>query len=46
MVPPEDLNIVKPIKRVLPSGFGVWDTPDVGLGELPPGLNPPRTRQG
>ena len=43
MAPPKDLNMVKPIERVLRSGlFGVWDAPDVGLDELPPGLNPAR----
>jgi phenylpropionate dioxygenase-like ring-hydroxylating dioxygenase large terminal subunit len=41
MAPPKDLNMVKPIERVLRSGlFGPWDPPDIGLGELPPGLNP------
>jgi phenylpropionate dioxygenase-like ring-hydroxylating dioxygenase large terminal subunit len=39
MAPPKDLNMVKPIERVLRSGlFGVWEGPDIG--ELPPGLNP------
>jgi phenylpropionate dioxygenase-like ring-hydroxylating dioxygenase large terminal subunit len=43
MAPPKDLNMVKPIERVLRSGlFGVWDAPDIGLDELPPGLNPAR----
>ena len=43
MSPPKDLNMVKPIERVLRSGlFGPWDAPDVGLGELPPALNPAR----
>ena len=43
MAPPKDLNMVKPIERVLRSGlFGVWDPPDIGLDELPPGLNPAR----
>jgi phenylpropionate dioxygenase-like ring-hydroxylating dioxygenase large terminal subunit len=43
MAPPKDLNMVKPIERVLRSGlFGVWDAPDLGLDELPPGLNPAR----
>jgi hypothetical protein len=33
--------MVKPIERVLRSGlFGVWDAPDVGLEQLPSGLNP------
>jgi phenylpropionate dioxygenase-like ring-hydroxylating dioxygenase large terminal subunit len=39
MAPPKDLNMVKPIERVLRSGlFGPWDKPDIG--ELPPGVNP------
>lgn len=43
MSPPKDLKMVKPIERVLRSGlFGPWDAPDIGLGELPPGLNPAR----
>ena len=43
MAPPKDLNMVKPIERVLRSGlFGVWDPPDIGIDELPPGLNPAR----
>jgi phenylpropionate dioxygenase-like ring-hydroxylating dioxygenase large terminal subunit len=43
MSPPRDLNMVKPIERVLRSGlFGPWDAPDVGLDELPPGINPAR----
>jgi phenylpropionate dioxygenase-like ring-hydroxylating dioxygenase large terminal subunit len=41
MSPPKDPNMVKPIERVLRSGlFGPWDAPDLGLDELPPGLNP------
>jgi phenylpropionate dioxygenase-like ring-hydroxylating dioxygenase large terminal subunit len=45
MSPPKDLNMVKPIERVLRSGlFGPWDAPDIGLDELPPGLNPARHR--
>jgi len=46
MSPPKDLNMVKPIERVLRSGlFGPWDRPDIdGLEELPPGLNPSRHR--
>jgi len=41
MAPPKDLNMVKPMERVLRSGlFGVWDGPDIG--ELPEGLNPAR----
>jgi phenylpropionate dioxygenase-like ring-hydroxylating dioxygenase large terminal subunit len=43
MAPPKDLDMVKPIERVLRSGlFGPWDPPDIGLDELPPGLNPAR----
>jgi hypothetical protein len=43
MAPPKDLDMVKPIERVLRSGlFGAWDAPDIGLDELPPGLNPSR----
>jgi len=48
MSPPKDLDMVKPIERVLRSGlFGPWDRPDVpGLSreELPPGINPSRHR--
>ena len=41
MAPPKDERMVKPIERVLRSGlFGVWDSPDIGIDELPPGLNP------
>jgi len=41
MSPPKDLSMVKPIERLLRSGlFGPWDAPDIGLDELPPGLNP------
>jgi phenylpropionate dioxygenase-like ring-hydroxylating dioxygenase large terminal subunit len=41
MSPPKDLNMVKPIERVLRSGlFGAWDPPDIGIDALPPGLNP------
>jgi len=43
MAPPKDETMVKPIERVLRSGlFGVWDAPDIGIDELPPGLNPAR----
>jgi phenylpropionate dioxygenase-like ring-hydroxylating dioxygenase large terminal subunit len=43
MAPPKDINMVKPIERVLRSGlFGVWDAPDIGLDELPSGVNPAR----
>jgi phenylpropionate dioxygenase-like ring-hydroxylating dioxygenase large terminal subunit len=45
MAPPKDPSMVKPIERVLRSGlFGPWDPPDIGLDELPPGLNPARHR--
>jgi len=44
MAPPKDLAMVKPIERVLRSGlFGPWDAPDIGMDELPPGLNPARS---
>jgi phenylpropionate dioxygenase-like ring-hydroxylating dioxygenase large terminal subunit len=43
MSPPKDLNMVKPIEQKLRSGlFGPWDAPDLGMKELPPGLNPAR----
>jgi phenylpropionate dioxygenase-like ring-hydroxylating dioxygenase large terminal subunit len=43
MSPPKDLNMVKPIERVLRSGlFGPWDAPDIGIDEPPPALNPAR----
>jgi phenylpropionate dioxygenase-like ring-hydroxylating dioxygenase large terminal subunit len=46
MSPPKDLDMVKPIERVLRSGlFGPWDKPEgVDLSDLPPGLNPARHR--
>jgi phenylpropionate dioxygenase-like ring-hydroxylating dioxygenase large terminal subunit len=45
MSPPKDLNMVKPIERVLQSGlFGPWEAP-IDLSELPPGLNPARAKQ-
>ncbi|WP_327435241.1 aromatic ring-hydroxylating oxygenase subunit alpha [Streptomyces sp. NBC_01236] len=46
MSPPKDLNMVKPVERVLRSGlFGPWDRPDItGLDKLPAGLNPARHR--
>jgi phenylpropionate dioxygenase-like ring-hydroxylating dioxygenase large terminal subunit len=45
MSPPKDLDMVKPIERVLRSGlFGPWDKPDIDLSDLPPGLNPARHR--
>ena len=43
MAPPKDINMVKPIERVLRSGlFGPWDAPDLGIDELPPAINPAR----
>ena len=47
MAPPKDLNMVKPMERVLRSGlFGPWDRPEIdGLDELPPSLNPARMKQ-
>jgi hypothetical protein len=44
----EDLNMVKPIERVLRSGnFGPWDRPDIpALKDLPPGLNPSASTAG
>lgn len=46
MSPPKDLNMVKPIERILHSGlFGPWDRPDIkGIlpDELPPAVNPAR----
>jgi phenylpropionate dioxygenase-like ring-hydroxylating dioxygenase large terminal subunit len=44
MSPPKDVNMVKPIERVVRSGlFGPWEPPDIdGLDELPPGVNPAR----
>jgi phenylpropionate dioxygenase-like ring-hydroxylating dioxygenase large terminal subunit len=46
MSPPKDLNMVKPIERVLRSGlFGPWDKPDIdGLDPLPEGLNLSRSK--
>jgi len=44
MSPPKDLNMVKPIERILRSGlFGPWDHPQIdGLDVLPPAVNPAR----
>jgi phenylpropionate dioxygenase-like ring-hydroxylating dioxygenase large terminal subunit len=44
MSPPKDLDMVKPIERVLHSGlFGPWEPPiDI---ELPPAVNPARAKQ-
>jgi phenylpropionate dioxygenase-like ring-hydroxylating dioxygenase large terminal subunit len=44
MSPPKDLNMVKPIERVLHSGlFGPWEAPiDI---DLPPAVNPARAKQ-
>ncbi|CAO5192119.1 Rieske-like 2Fe-2S protein [Frankia sp. AiPs1] len=46
MAPPKDINMVKPIERVLRSGlFGPWDPPDIeGLDALPPSVNPAQSR--
>lgn len=46
MSPPKDLEMVKPIERILHSGlFGPWEhPPGIDLSELPPGLNPARHR--
>jgi hypothetical protein len=46
MSPPKDLDMVKPIERVLRSGlFGPWDRPALdGLDQLPPAVNPARHR--
>ena len=46
MAPPKDPSMVKPIERILRSGnFGAWDRPDIpALDQLPPGLNPSRSR--
>lgn len=39
--PPKDLSMVKPIEQKLRTGlFGPWDPPDIGIEDLPPGLNP------
>jgi phenylpropionate dioxygenase-like ring-hydroxylating dioxygenase large terminal subunit len=41
---PSDDQPVKRIDRLTRSGlFGPWDEPDLGLGELPAGLNPARS---
>jgi phenylpropionate dioxygenase-like ring-hydroxylating dioxygenase large terminal subunit len=45
--PPVDLNMVKPIERIVRSGlFGPWDKPDVieNNSNLPPLVNPARHR--
>jgi len=46
MAPPKDVEMVKPIERILRSGnFGPWDRPEIpGLDPLPPGINPSRHR--
>ena len=46
MSPPKDLDMVKPIERVLRSGlFGPWAKPDIdGLADLPPSVNPAHHR--
>ncbi len=46
MAPPKDLDMVKPMERVLRSGlFGPWDRPDIGVEQedLPPAINPARS---
>jgi len=44
MSPPKDLDMVKPIERVLHSGlFGPWEAPIEF--ELPPAVNPARAKQ-
>jgi phenylpropionate dioxygenase-like ring-hydroxylating dioxygenase large terminal subunit len=44
MAPPKDPSIVKPIERVLRSGlFGPWDRP-IEIPELPPAVNPARSK--
>jgi nitrite reductase/ring-hydroxylating ferredoxin subunit len=44
MAPPKDPSIVKPIERVLRSGlFGPWDRP-IDIPELPPAVNPARSK--
>jgi phenylpropionate dioxygenase-like ring-hydroxylating dioxygenase large terminal subunit len=41
---PRDNEPVKPIDRLTRSGLqGPWDEPDLGLGELPSGINPARS---
>ena len=41
---PSDDQPVKRIDRLTRSGlFGPWDEPDIGLGDLPSGLNPARS---
>jgi phenylpropionate dioxygenase-like ring-hydroxylating dioxygenase large terminal subunit len=41
IAPPNDRKMVKPIEGALRSGlFGPWDAPDIGLDQLPPGINP------
>jgi phenylpropionate dioxygenase-like ring-hydroxylating dioxygenase large terminal subunit len=44
VAPPKEQEMVKPIERVLRSGlFGPWEAPDIGLTELPAGVNPTRS---
>ena len=44
--PPKDLSMVKPLERKVRSGlFGPWDAPDIGLTEMPPGINPSRHKR-
>jgi phenylpropionate dioxygenase-like ring-hydroxylating dioxygenase large terminal subunit len=47
MSPPKDLEMVKPIERIVRGGlFGPWDRPDLvgATSELPPLVNPSRHR--
>ncbi|OBI80338.1 aromatic ring-hydroxylating dioxygenase subunit alpha [Mycobacterium sp. 1245805.9] len=47
MSPPKDLNMVKPIERILRAGlFGPWDKPDIeGIDPPPVGVNPSQHKQ-
>jgi len=45
IAPPKDLSMVGPLERKIRSGlFGPWDAPDIGLENLPPGVNPSRNK--
>ena len=47
MSPPKDLDMVKPIERVLRSGlFGPWDKPDIGSTSCRRASTRPGTRRG
>ena len=42
---PRDEDVVKPIDRLTRSGLqGPWDEPDLGLSDLPRGINPKKSR--